>query len=110
MNHDHHLGFYSDRIVFAELTETARHHLGWRELTQEEQEAVVTELREPAGGRTDLLDAGVDELMGRIAASSHTFSIGLRTSRADELARRLPRSAWQRYSAGPGAKGCRYYD
>jgi hypothetical protein len=35
---------------------------------------------------------------------------GSGTSRADELARRLPRSAWQRRSAGQGAKGCRYYD
>ena len=43
-------------------------------------------------------------------ACRHTFSTGLRTSRADELARRLPRPAWQRYSAGAGAKGHRYYD
>jgi SRSO17 transposase len=31
-------------------------------------------------------------------------------SRADVLARRLPRAAWQRYSCGDGAKGPRYYD
>jgi SRSO17 transposase len=43
-------------------------------------------------------------------ACRHTFTTGLRTYRADELARRLPKSAWQRYSAGPGAKGHRYYD
>ena len=43
-------------------------------------------------------------------ACTHRFTTGLRTSRADELARRLPKSAWQRYSAGPGAKGHRYYD
>jgi len=30
--------------------------------------------------------------------------------RADELAARLPRRAWQRLSAGPGAKGQRLYD
>jgi hypothetical protein len=30
--------------------------------------------------------------------------------RADALAARLPRCAWQRYSAGTGAKGYRYYD
>src|SRR5690242_18410582 len=30
--------------------------------------------------------------------------------RADELAARLPRHAWQRLSAGPGAKGERYYE
>jgi hypothetical protein len=33
-----------------------------------------------------------------------------RTLRADELAARLPRKAWQRLSAGDGAKGHRYYD
>jgi SRSO17 transposase len=43
-------------------------------------------------------------------ACRHMFITGLRASRADELTRRLPRSAWQRYSAGPGAKGRRYYD
>ncbi len=32
------------------------------------------------------------------------------TKRADALATRLPRCAWQRYSAGRGAKGHRYYD
>ena len=32
------------------------------------------------------------------------------TIRADELAARVPRQAWQRASAGPGAKGHRYYD
>ena len=30
--------------------------------------------------------------------------------RADELAAGLPRHAWQRLSAGPGAKGQRFYD
>jgi SRSO17 transposase len=43
-------------------------------------------------------------------ACRHKFSTGLRTFRAGELARRLPRPAWQRYSAGAGAKGHRYYD
>jgi SRSO17 transposase len=33
-----------------------------------------------------------------------------RTLRADELAARLPRRAWQRLAAGDGAKGHRYYD
>ena len=33
-----------------------------------------------------------------------------RTVRADELAVRLPRRAWQRLSAGEGAKGLRWYD
>ena len=43
-------------------------------------------------------------------ACRHQFTTGLHTSRADELARRVPTSAWQRYSAGAGAKGHRYYD
>jgi SRSO17 transposase len=43
-------------------------------------------------------------------ACRHQFTTGLRASRADELGRRLPKSAWQRYSAGAGAKGHRYYD
>jgi SRSO17 transposase len=30
--------------------------------------------------------------------------------RADQLAARLPRRAWQRLSAGQGAKGHRWYD
>ena len=33
-----------------------------------------------------------------------------RAIRADALAARLPRRAWQRLSAGNGAKGHRYYD
>jgi hypothetical protein len=55
MNQDHHSGPYPDRILVAELTGTARHHARWRELAQDEQDAAVTELRELAGGRADLL-------------------------------------------------------
>lgn len=33
-----------------------------------------------------------------------------RTARADQLAARLPQRAWQRLSAGTGAKGQRWYD
>jgi len=43
-------------------------------------------------------------------ARLHPVTTGLRSCRADELSRRLPRSAWQRRSAGAGAKGHRYYD
>jgi hypothetical protein len=53
MNQDHHPG--PDRILVAQLTGTARHHARWRELAQDEQDATVTELRELAGGRADLL-------------------------------------------------------
>jgi SRSO17 transposase len=41
----------------------------------------------------------------------HRIPVGAgRAARADELAARLPRRAWQRLSAGAGAKGHRYYD
>jgi SRSO17 transposase len=43
-------------------------------------------------------------------ARSHRVNAGPGACRADALAARLPRSAWQRYSAGRGAKGHRYYD
>jgi hypothetical protein len=55
MNQDHRPAPDSDRILVAQLTGTARHHARWRELTQDEQDAAVTELRELAGGRADLL-------------------------------------------------------
>ena len=44
-------------------------------------------------------------------ARDHRVPAGVgRTVRADELAARLPRRAWQRLSAGDGAKGHRWYD
>jgi DDE superfamily endonuclease len=43
-------------------------------------------------------------------ARSHRVNAGAGTCRAHALAARLPRSAWQRYSAGAGAKGHRLYD
>lgn len=55
VNQDHRPGPGPDRILVAELTGTARHHARWRELAQDEQDAAVTELRELAGGRADLL-------------------------------------------------------
>jgi len=42
-------------------------------------------------------------------AKSHRFTTGIGTRRAVDLAVRLPRSAWQRLSAGAGAKGPRWY-
>jgi hypothetical protein len=44
-----------DRILVAQLMGTARHHAKWRELTEDEEAAAVTELRELAAGRADLL-------------------------------------------------------
>src|SRR6266851_2680759 len=55
MNQDHRRGPVPDCIIVAQLTGTARHHTRWRELAQDEQDAAVTELRELAGGRADLL-------------------------------------------------------
>jgi SRSO17 transposase len=43
-------------------------------------------------------------------ARSHQVTAGIRAVRADKIAAGLPRSAWQRRSAGAGAKGHRYYD
>jgi len=44
-------------------------------------------------------------------ARDHRVPAGVgRTVRADELAARLPRRAWQQLSAGDGAKGQRWYD
>ena len=44
-----------DRLLVAQLTGTARHHARWRDLTEGEQAAALTELRELAAGRADLL-------------------------------------------------------
>jgi hypothetical protein len=52
---DHRPGPDRDRILVAQLTGTAGHHAKWRELTGDEEAAAVTELRELAGGRGDLL-------------------------------------------------------
>ena len=43
-------------------------------------------------------------------ARTHPVATGAGRRPAGQIAVRLPRSAWQRYSAGPGSKGRRYYD
>jgi SRSO17 transposase len=43
-------------------------------------------------------------------AKSHPAATAAGAVRADVLARKLPPRAWQRLSAGPGAKGHRWYD
>jgi SRSO17 transposase len=45
-----------------------------------------------------------------VACDHHVPAGAGRTLRADELAARLPRRAWQKLSAGDGAKGHRWYD
>jgi SRSO17 transposase len=60
------------------------------------------------GLRTELEDRGV----GYVLAIGCDRRIPTRTGahRADTLAAMLPKRAWQRLSAGTGAKGYRYYD
>jgi SRSO17 transposase len=43
-------------------------------------------------------------------ACDHRVTTATGTHRADELVARLPKRAWQRLSAGKGAKGHRFYD
>jgi SRSO17 transposase len=57
--------------------------------------------------RSDLEDRQIGYVLA--VAKSHQVSTGAGARRADQIAARLPRSAWQRYTAGPGAKGHRYY-
>jgi SRSO17 transposase len=50
--------------------------------------------------------------VGYVLAVARTTQVrtGASSCRAGKLAARLPRAVWQRYSAGEGAKGHRYYD
>jgi SRSO17 transposase len=59
--------------------------------------------------RRDLQAAGVGYVLAVAKSHRITLSSGT-TQRADHLAARLPKRAWNRYSAGHGAKGHRYYD
>jgi SRSO17 transposase len=43
-------------------------------------------------------------------AAAHRVTTGAGICQVRQIAARLPRRAWQRYSAGEGAKGYRYYD
>jgi SRSO17 transposase len=60
------------------------------------------------GLRSDLETRKVGYVLA--VAKSHPVNAGAGACRADHLAARLPRSAWQLYSAGEGAKGHRCYD
>jgi len=74
MNQDHLPGPRPHRILVAELTRTARHHVRWRELAQDEQDAAVTELRELADERADLLAevAGISKAHPKANWTSHS--------------------------------------
>lgn len=58
--------------------------------------------------RAELQQRGVGYVLAVSSSARITTATGV--YRADTLARMLPKRAWQRWSAGPGAKGYRYYD
>jgi SRSO17 transposase len=60
------------------------------------------------GLRAELEARGIGYVLA--VACDHRVQTGAGTYRADELVRRLPARAWQRISAGRGAKGHRWYD
>jgi SRSO17 transposase len=60
------------------------------------------------GLRADLEHGGIGYVLA--VAASHRVATGAGPCPVRQLAARLPRRAWQRYSAGEGAKGHRYYD
>jgi hypothetical protein len=115
-----------DRILVAQLTGTARHHARWRELAQDEQDAAVTELRELAGGRTDLLaqvagifegasEGELDEPLARQAAHLCRLADADETlipqwiaegRRRAEVARMRPHSGRPRGSRLPAPVSC----
>ncbi len=58
--------------------------------------------------RAELARRGLGYVLA--VAKSHPVITGIGPRPAGELAQRLPARAWQRLSAGPGAKGPRWYD
>ncbi len=64
------------------------------------------------GGNPKLRSALEERGLGYVlaVACSAEVTTGAGTFRADALARKLPKRAWQKLSAGRGAEGHRYYD
>ena len=60
------------------------------------------------GLRRELEDRGTGYVLA--VARSHRVTAAAGAQRADAIAARLPRRAWQRLSAGQGSKGPRFYD
>lgn len=64
------------------------------------------------GGNPKLLTAPEERRTGYVlaVACSHEVTTGAGKFRADTLAKKVPKRAWQKLSAGAGAKGHRFYD
>jgi SRSO17 transposase len=60
--------------------------------------------------RARLEEAGIGHVMAVACSTRVRINAGRTPVRADTVAGRLPATAWQRQSAGSGAKGPRYYD
>ncbi|MBN0045346.1 IS701 family transposase [Streptomyces actuosus] len=78
----------------------AGHHVGW--VTGDEVYGGNPKLR------TALEERGIGYVLA--VACSAEVPTGAGRFRADDLARKVPKRAWQKLSAGPGAKGQRFYD
>jgi hypothetical protein len=61
----------SDRIIVAELTGEAQRHAGWEPPDDETTAAAVAELRDIAGGRTDLLAEVAGIFLGTSEGEPH---------------------------------------
>jgi hypothetical protein len=71
-----------DRILAAKLTGTANRHAQWRDLTPGEHATAVTELRNLAAGRTDLLAEEAGLLIG---CHEHTINAPIKHQAAGLL-------------------------
>ena len=60
--------------------------------------------------RAELARRGLGYVLAMAERATWSLTRGRAAARRCELARRLPARAWQRLSAGPGAKGPRWYD
>lgn len=58
--------------------------------------------------RTTLEERGIGYVLA--VACTHEVTTGVARFRADALARKIPTRAWQKLSAGTGARGHRFYD
>ncbi|MGW0886266.1 IS701 family transposase [Streptomyces sp. NPDC002671] len=79
---------------------TAGHRVGW--VTGDEVYGGNPKLR------TALEERGIGYVLA--VACSAEMTTGAGTFRVDALAAKIPERAWQKLSAGPGAKGHRFYD